>query len=122
MLVGRRLDAIDDAVNGLGLTVAAVGLIVLVELALAVGGWVISPASMQSRAAPLPEGVTNTQALGKVLYTDFIFYFQAAGLVLLVAAVLACELRADALARAWTASALAAPATVTAAAGQPPIW
>jgi NADH-quinone oxidoreductase subunit J len=66
---------------------AVIGLIVLVELALAVGGWVISPASLQSRAAPLPEGVSNTQALGHVLYTDFFFYFQAAGLVLLVAMV-----------------------------------
>ena len=65
----------------------AIGLIVLVELALAVGSWVISPASLKSRAAPLPEGVTNTEALGSVLYTDFIFYFQAAGLVLLVAMV-----------------------------------
>ena len=64
-----------------------IGLIVLVELALAVGGWVISPASLQQRAAPLPEGVSNTQALGQVLYTDFLFYFQAAGLVLLVAMV-----------------------------------
>ncbi|MCA3554213.1 NADH-quinone oxidoreductase subunit J [Aestuariivirga sp.] len=64
-----------------------IGLIVLVELALAVGGWVISPASLKSRVAPLPEGVTNTEALGRVLYTDFIFYFQAAGFVLLVAMV-----------------------------------
>ena len=64
-----------------------IGLIVLVELALAVGGWVISPGSLQSRASPLPEGVTNTEALGRVLYTDFIFYFQVAGLVLLVAMV-----------------------------------
>ncbi|MEI7600578.1 MAG: NADH-quinone oxidoreductase subunit J [Aestuariivirga sp.] len=64
-----------------------IGLIVLVELALAVGGWVISPGSLKSRVAPLPEGVTNTEALGRVLYTDFFFYFQAAGLVLLVAMV-----------------------------------
>lgn len=66
---------------------AVIGLIVLVELALAVGGWVISPGSLQSRAVPLPEGVNNTEALGQVLYTDFFFYFQAAGLVLLVAMV-----------------------------------
>ncbi|MCA3562454.1 MAG: NADH-quinone oxidoreductase subunit J [Aestuariivirga sp.] len=65
----------------------AIGLIVLVELALAVGGWIISPGSLGSRVAPLPEGVTNTEALGRVLYTDFLFYFQAAGLVLLVAMV-----------------------------------
>lgn len=66
---------------------AVIGLIVLVELALAVGGWIISPASLQTRAAPVPDGVTNTEALGRVLYTDFLFYFQAAGLVLLVAMV-----------------------------------
>ena len=45
------------------------------------------PASLQARAAPLPTGITNTQALGQVLYTDFLFYFQVAGLVLLVAMV-----------------------------------
>ncbi|WP_421695429.1 NADH-quinone oxidoreductase subunit J [Aestuariivirga sp.] len=66
---------------------AVIGLIVLVELALAVGGWVIAPASLQTRAAPMPSGITNTEALGRVLYTDFLFYFQVAGLVLLVAMV-----------------------------------
>ena len=64
-----------------------IGLIVLVELALVTGSWIISPASVQARGAPVPEGVTNTEALGRILYTDFIFYFQAAGLVLLVAMV-----------------------------------
>ena len=36
---------------------------------------------------PLPAGVTNTEALGRVLYTDYIFFFQIAGLVLLVAMI-----------------------------------
>ena len=40
---------------------AVIGLIVLVELALAVGSWVISPASLQARAAPLPEGGRSGQ-------------------------------------------------------------
>lgn len=66
---------------------AVIGLIVLVELALAVGGWVIAPASLLTRAAPVTPGITNTEALGRVLYTDFLFYFQVAGLVLLVAMV-----------------------------------
>ena len=35
----------------------------------------------------MPEGITNTEALGRILYTDFIFYFQVAGLVLLVAMI-----------------------------------
>ena len=63
-----------------------IGLIVLVELALVVGSWSIDPASVKT-AAKVPSGVTNTEALGRILYTDYIFYFQAAGLVLLVAMV-----------------------------------
>ena len=66
---------------------ATIGLIVLVELALVVGSWAIDPATVQARGAPVPEGITNTEALGRILYTDFVFYFQAAGLVLLVAMV-----------------------------------
>ena len=67
---------------------AVIGLIVLVELALVLGSWVIDPASVAAaRGSPAPAGVTNTEALGRVLYTDFIYYFQAAGLVLLVAMI-----------------------------------
>ncbi|MGL4526994.1 MAG: NADH-quinone oxidoreductase subunit J [Aestuariivirga sp.] len=66
---------------------ATIGLIVRVELALVVGSWAVDPASVSTHAAPTPADVTNTEALGRVLYTDFIFYFQAAGLVLLVAMI-----------------------------------
>jgi NADH-quinone oxidoreductase subunit J len=66
---------------------ATIGLIVLVELALVLGSWAIDPASVTTRAAPAPTGVTNTEALGRIIYTDFIYYFQAAGLVLLVAMI-----------------------------------
>ncbi len=40
-------------------------------------------------ASPLasPEGVSNTEAIGRVLYTDYVFFFQMAGLVLLVAMI-----------------------------------
>jgi NADH-quinone oxidoreductase subunit J len=65
---------------------ATIGLIVLVELALVVGSWAVDP-GMVKTASPTPAGVTNTEALGRVLYTDFIFYFQMAGLVLLVAMI-----------------------------------
>ena len=44
----------------------------------------------ENRMSPVPEGelaVTNTQALGQILYTDYIFAFQIAGLVLLVAMI-----------------------------------
>jgi len=66
-----------------------VGGIVLVELLLVVGGWVIGAAAPKAIASPIPNmtEVTNTEALGKVLYTTYIYFFQAAGLVLLVAMV-----------------------------------
>ena len=66
---------------------AVIGLIVLVELALVGGSWVIAPESLKTVAAATPSDVTNTEALGRILYTDYIYYFQAAGLVLLVAMV-----------------------------------
>jgi NADH-quinone oxidoreductase subunit J len=34
-----------------------------------------------------PVGVSNTEAIGRVLYTDYVFFFQMAGLVLLVAMI-----------------------------------
>ena len=65
---------------------ATIGLILLVELALVVGTWNISPGAIKTISEPLG-GVTNTQALGLILYTKYSYYFQAAGLVLLVAMI-----------------------------------
>ena len=68
---------------------ALVGLMVLVELLLVVGGWVIGAGVPKAIKQPIPplETMTNTEALGRVLYTDYVYFFQAAGLVLLVAMV-----------------------------------
>jgi NADH-quinone oxidoreductase subunit J len=63
-----------------------IGLILLAELALVVGTWNVAPEALKT-AAPVPAGVSNTQALGQVLYTQYIYYFQAAGLILLVAMI-----------------------------------
>jgi NADH-quinone oxidoreductase subunit J len=38
-------------------------------------------------AAPIPQDISNTAALGQILYTKYIYYFQGAGLVLLVAMI-----------------------------------
>jgi NADH-quinone oxidoreductase subunit J len=64
-----------------------VGLILLVELLAVVAGWLIDPGVAGHRAQPVPSDVTNTEALGRILYTDYIYLFQAAGMVLLVAMV-----------------------------------
>ncbi|MBI4182636.1 MAG: NADH-quinone oxidoreductase subunit J [Proteobacteria bacterium] len=66
-----------------------IGLILLAELLAVAGGWTFAPEAAQSVAAPLPPlaEVPNTDALGRLLYTRYVYLFQAAGLVLLVAMV-----------------------------------
>jgi NADH-quinone oxidoreductase subunit J len=66
---------------------ALVGIVFLAELLLVVGAWAIGPTMPQAITAPIPAGVTNTEALGLVLYTRYVYFFQAAGLVLLVAMI-----------------------------------
>ncbi len=64
-----------------------VGLILLIELFMILGGWVTAPHANQVAATPIVEGVTNTRAIGQVLYTKYIYLFQVAGLILLVAMI-----------------------------------
>jgi NADH-quinone oxidoreductase subunit J len=64
-----------------------IGVIFLAELLLLAGGWVINPTITKAITAPIPTGVSNTEALGLVLYTRYIHYFQVSGLILLVAMV-----------------------------------
>ena len=65
---------------------ALVGLLLLTELLVVLGGWVVLPQAASVAAAPIPplDQVTNTQALGRILYTDYFYLFQSAGLILLV--------------------------------------
>jgi NADH-quinone oxidoreductase subunit J len=64
-----------------------IGGILLIELMLVGTAWTMSPQAPRLIAEPIPGAVTNTQALGRVLYTDYVYLFQAAGLVLLVAMI-----------------------------------
>ena len=66
-----------------------IGGIFFLELLAIVGAWVIGPGVPRAITAPIPplSTVTNTEAIGLVLYTRYIYYFQGAGLVLLVAMV-----------------------------------
>ena len=61
------------------------GLVLFSEFLVAVGAWTFASGAQAVRAVPLPEGVSNTEAIGRVLYTDYIFYFQTSGMILLVA-------------------------------------
>jgi NADH-quinone oxidoreductase subunit J len=64
-----------------------IGGVFLFELLLTVGFWVINPGVAKSITAAIPANVSNTEALGLVLYTKYIHYFQIAGMVLLVAMI-----------------------------------
>jgi len=66
---------------------ALVGMVFLAEILLVVGAWTIGPGMPRLITAPIPEGVSNTEALGLVLYTRYLYFFQAAGMVLLVAMI-----------------------------------
>ena len=65
-----------------------IGLILVAELVMVGSVWVLKPVQMMAAAhATPPSEVTNTEALGLILYTDYIYYFQIAGLVLLTAMI-----------------------------------
>lgn len=68
---------------------ALVGIILVAELVLVFGSWVINPDAASIIAAPSvsPSELTNTHALGQIIYTEYVYLFQAAGLVLLVAMI-----------------------------------
>ncbi len=68
---------------------ALTGLILLVELIMIGGTWVVSPGAAGAAAvpAPDPDAIPNTEALGQVLYTKYALLFQLSGLVLLVAMI-----------------------------------
>ena len=83
-----RADFITDLAYGVTIFVA-IGLILLVELLAVVGGWAFAPSAGAAPAVPIPpvDEVSNTMALGQVLYTKYVYLFQLAGLILLVAMV-----------------------------------
>ena len=68
----------------LGLITGGILLLELVSIGLA---WKFAPSAARNAVHPVPEGVTNTEALGRLIYTDYAFVFQASGLVLLVAMI-----------------------------------
>ncbi len=68
---------------------ALVGAVLLAELLIVVGAWAIGPDVAKAITSPIPPPgeINNTQALGLVLYTRYVYFFQAAGVILLVAMI-----------------------------------
>jgi NADH-quinone oxidoreductase subunit J len=67
-----------------GLVIAAV---FLFELSVVGSAWLLSPGLSSAVAHPTPTDITNTEALGRILYTNYVHVFQGAGMVLLVAMI-----------------------------------
>jgi len=82
--VELKSGALDHAPMG-----ALIGIILAAELIIVLAGNSFTPSAAGQGASPIPALAdrTNTEALGDVLYTQYIFFFQIAGLVLLVAMI-----------------------------------
>ena len=69
---------------------AVIGLVLLAELLIILGGWTLAPSAQRAEAAAATPAVTeisNTHALGQLIYTHYIYLFQAAGVILLIAMI-----------------------------------
>ena len=91
LFVVMMLD-VDFAAMGKGMLQYApigivVGLILLLELLLVAGSFVVAPEVAGTAAVPIDATMENTRAIGEALYTRYVYLFQGAGAVLLVAMI-----------------------------------
>jgi NADH-quinone oxidoreductase subunit J len=66
---------------------AVIGAILFLELIFVFASWTFAEDATALRLNPMPAGVDNTRAIGRILYTDFVWLFQLSGLILLVAMI-----------------------------------
>jgi len=68
---------------------ALIGFILMIELLMVVGGWSLSPDALQLSSAPTVAmtEMNNTEQLGNLIYTQYVYLFQIAGMILLVAMI-----------------------------------
>jgi NADH-quinone oxidoreductase subunit J len=66
---------------------AMIGAVLAAEIIFVVASGAIAPAVSALGGSPTPAGIGNTEALGRILYTDYFYLFQASGVVLLVAMI-----------------------------------
>ena len=64
-----------------------VSLIIFFELIIVIGGWKYKPDLVDSISLEANSNITNTKALGNIIYTDYIHLFQLSGMILLVAMI-----------------------------------
>src|SRR5271169_5647550 len=64
-----------------------IGGIFFTELFLVVGFWAIGPGVPQAITAPIAAKMSNIEVIGLVLYTRYVYFFEAAGMILLIAMI-----------------------------------
>jgi len=64
-----------------------IGLVLLIEIGMMIGTWKYKNTFIKTSEIKINNNLTNTEAIGNVLYTDYIHYFQISGLILLVAMI-----------------------------------
>ena len=64
-----------------------IGLVLLIEIGMMIGTWKYKDTFIKTSEIKINNNLTNTEAIGNVLYTDYIHYFQISGLILLVAMI-----------------------------------
>ena len=62
-------------------------IVVLLELLMIIGGWQYKDDLILSSSIVLNQNISNTNLLGNILYTDYIYLFQIAGMILLVSMI-----------------------------------
>lgn len=64
-----------------------IGVVLIMQIIVGIGAWKTAPAAADLHASPAPEGVENTRALGLIIYDQYLYLFEAAGIVLLTAMI-----------------------------------
>ena len=64
-----------------------ISVIIFFELIIVIGGWKYKPDLVSAMSLSIDDSISNTHAIGYVIYTDYIHIFQLSGMILLVAMV-----------------------------------
>ena len=64
-----------------------IGIVLIIEIGLMIGTWKYRDAFIKTSEIKINSGLSNTEAIGNVLYTEYLHYFQISGLILLVAMI-----------------------------------
>ena len=64
-----------------------VSILIFLELLVVISGWKYKSNIVTSSVLTIDENISNTHAIGKVLYTDYILYFQISGIILLLSMI-----------------------------------